>query len=151
MSILLLLGVPRLNIIWGDVVVCFSVVASLTEHNYSSGHFACTILYLVKLQRAWGKLVRYCRFGSVLLKSNRNRILDVKVSARMEAGGEKGRRCSRSWGQGLQTSSHPLLVCLPLDYHPASSQGQRTMLWVQRFVVRIAEVVSLITVPTTVV
>ena len=35
--------------------------------------------------------MRYCRFGSVLLKSNRNRILDVKVSARMEAGGEKGR------------------------------------------------------------
>ena len=34
------------------MVVCFSVVASLTEGNYSSGHFACTILYLVKLQRA---------------------------------------------------------------------------------------------------
>ena len=35
--------------------------------------------------------MRYCRLGCVLLKSNRNKILDVKASARMEAGGKRGR------------------------------------------------------------
>lgn len=44
-----------------------------------------------KIAESMRKLVRSCRFGSVLLEIKQSRILDVKASARMEAGGERGK------------------------------------------------------------